>query len=175
MTGRRVTLGRVSGVFGVKGWIKVYSYTRPAANILRYRKWWIVTEAGREAYRAEVVAGQQQGPALVAQISDAAGQPIDDRDRAAALIGASIEVERDELPKLREGEFYWIDLIGVKVESVEGAYLGTVTDVTSNGAQDVLVLKDGDTERLIPFVREHIVREVDLPAGRIVCAWQPDW
>ena len=133
MTGRRVTLGRVSGVFGVKGWIKVYSYTRPAANILRYRKWWIVTEAGREAYRAEVVAGQQQGPALVAQISDAAGQPIDDRDRAAALIGASIEVERDELPKLREGEFYWIDASAPALAGAFPAYrrLAVALDVGS--------------------------------------------
>jgi 16S rRNA processing protein RimM len=172
MESRRVTLGRVSGVYGVKGWIKVYSYTRPAENILRYRKWWI---AAQTAYAAEVVSGQQHNQALVVQITDSSGQPIDDRDRAAALIGAEIQVEREALPKLAAGEFYWIDLIGAKVESVDGAALGVVSDVTSNGAQDVLVLKDGEVERLIPFVMQHIVREVDVDGGRIVCDWQADW
>jgi 16S rRNA processing protein RimM len=109
------------------------------------------------------------------QITDSSGQPIDDRDRAAALIGAEIQVEREALPKLAPGEFYWIDLIGAKVESVDGAALGIVSDVTSNGAQDVLVLKDGEVERLIPFVMQHIVREVDVDGGRIVCDWQADW
>ncbi|MFT4045931.1 MAG: ribosome maturation factor RimM [Solimonas sp.] len=177
MNARRVTLGRVSGVHGVKGWIKVYSYTRPAQNILRYRRWWL---SHGDGFEATLLAGQAQGNGLVAQIGDAAGTAIEDRDVAAGLIGAEIQVERGEMPKLPDGQFYWADLLGLKVENTEGVALGTVTDVTSNGAQDVLVITAGEgegeeRERLIPFVSPQIVREVDLQAGRLVCEWQPDW
>nr|WP_051361776.1 ribosome maturation factor RimM [Solimonas soli] len=172
-----MTLGRVAGVHGVQGWIKVYSYTRPAQNILKYRRWWLVHGDG---FEAQLLAGKVQGNGLVAQISDASGKPIEDRDVAAGLIGAEIQVERGEMPKLPEGQFYWADLLGLAVMNTEGVALGTVTDVTSNGAQDVLVITadaggEGETERLIPFVSPQIVREVDPAAGRIVCEWQPDW
>lgn len=172
MTSRRVTLGRVSGVFGVKGWLKVHSYTRPPENILNYRRWWL---SRGEGFESRVLSSLIQGRSLVVQISDAAGNAIEDREVAAGLIGTEIAVDRDVLPKLGDGEYYWIDLIGMRVESLEGAVLGTVTDVTSNGAQDVLVMQAGETERLIPIVRPQIVREIDSATGRIVCDWQPDW
>lgn len=172
MTSRRVTLGRVSGVFGVKGWLKVHSYTRPPENILNYRRWWL---SRGEGFESRVLSSLIQGRSLVVQISDAAGNAIEDREVAAGLIGTEIAVDRDVLPKLGDGEYYWIDLIGMRVESLEGAALGTVTDVTSNGAQDVLVMQAGETERLIPIVRPQIVREINSATGRIVCDWQPDW
>lgn len=176
MEGRRVTLGRVAGVYGVKGWIKVYSYTRPAQNILKYRRWWLVHGDG---FEAQLLAGKVQGSSLVAQIGDAEGKAIEDRDVAAGFIGAEIQVERSEMPKLPDGQFYWADLLGLKVENTDGVPLGAVVDVTSNGAQDILVIVeqqgDAKTERLIPFVCPQIVREVDMPGGRIICEWQPDW
>lgn len=176
MTSRRVTLGRVSGVFGIKGWLRVHSYTRPPENILNYRRWWLSRGDGVET---KVLGSQVQNRSLVVQLSDAAGNAIEDREVAAGLIGVEIAVDRDVLPKLGDGEYYWIDLIGLRVESLDGAALGTVTDVTSNGAQDVLVMTapdgDGEIERLIPIVRPQIVREIDMEAGRIVCDWQPDW
>lgn len=172
MTSRRVTLGRVSGVFGVKGWLKVHSYTRPPENILNYRRWWLSRGDG---FETGVLSSLIQGRSLVVQLSDAAGNAIDDREVAAGLIGTEIAVDRDVLPKLGDGEYYWIDLIGMRVESLDGAMLGTVTDVTSNGAQDVLVMEQGEIERMIPIVRPQIVREIDMAAGRIVCDWQPDW
>nr|WP_241695994.1 ribosome maturation factor RimM [Solimonas terrae] len=165
-------MGRVSGVFGIKGWIRVHSYTRPPENILNYRRWWLHHGGG---FEAKVLASQVQNRSLVVQLSDAAGLAIEDREVAAGLVGAEIAVDRDALPKLGDGEYYWIDLIGLRVESLEGAALGTVTDVTSNGAQDVLVLGAGEVERMIPVVRPQIVREIDMAAGRIVCDWQPDW
>lgn len=172
MDARRVTLGRVAGVFGVKGWIKLHSFTRPPENILKYRSWWLTA---REPYEAKLVAGQAQNRSLVAQITDAAGQVIDDRDVAMSLLGAEIQVERAAMPSLARGEIYWADLLGLRVENLDGMALGTVTDVTSNGAQDVLVIADGKVERLIPFVRGPIVHEVDVDAGRIICDWQPDY
>jgi len=174
MSARRVTLGHIAGVHGVKGWVRLHSLTRPIENLLRYRRWWI-TGQGRTEFEAQVVAGHLQGRGLVAQITGADGQPIEDRNLAAALIGTEIQVDRADMPKLPKGRYYWVDLIGLKVENVEGIVLGTVRDMTSNGPQDVLVLEDGEVERLIPFVPQHIVKDVDLAAGRIVCDWQREY
>lgn len=172
MQARRVTLGRVAGVYGVQGWVKVYSYTEPPEGILNYPSWWLVHGEG---YQARLLTGRQQGRAVVAQLSDASGQPISDRDQAALLIGAEIQVEREALPRLRKHEFYAVDLVGLKVENSEGQLLGTVSEVTSNGAQNVLVVREGEVRHLIPFVRPEIVKDVDLAQARIVCDWQADW
>jgi len=170
---RRVTLGRVAGVFGVRGWVKLQSYTRPAENLLDYPRWWLLTAQG---YEAELIEGRVHGAGLVAQISDASGKPIEDRDVAAALIGTEIQVERSELPKAPPGSYYWSDLIGLDVFSADEQPLGQVVSLMENGAQDVLVLKDAaGQERMIPFVPGPIIRSVDLAARRIVADWAPDY
>lgn len=167
----RLRLGRIAGVFGVRGWVKIQSFTQPTDNLLEYRPWWI---AKGEGFRTAPLDGRVHGTGLVAQISGADGQPIEDRDIAASFIGSYIEVERSALPKLPEGEFYWVDLVGLKVRNLEGAALGTVKEVTSNGAQEVLVLIDGEAERLIPFVHGPIIKDVSLADG-IVADWQPEY
>ena len=111
---RKVTLGRIAGVFGVRGWVKLQSYTRPAENLLDYPRWWLNTA---QAYEARVIESRAQANGLVARISDAAGNPIEDRDVAAALIGAEIQVERSALPKPPPGSYYWDDLVGLAVVS----------------------------------------------------------
>jgi 16S rRNA processing protein RimM len=120
------------------------------------------------------VQGREQGPGLVVQLADESGQPIDDRDVAAQLTGFEIEVPREDLPKLKRGEIYWVDLIGLEVRTVDDTLLGKVEYVMDNGAQAVLALS-GERERLIPFVRGPIVQSVDMKAGRIVVEWSPDW
>jgi len=165
-------LGRVAGVFGVRGWVKLHSYTRPIENLLDYPRWWLVTA---QPYEARLIEGKAQVSGLVAKISDASGAPIEDRDLAAALIGAEIQVERSALPKAEPGSWYWDDLVGLAVVSNAGEPLGRVVSVTENGAQDVLVLEDGGQERLIPFVVGPIIQSVDLESGRIVADWAPDY
>ena len=167
----RVTLGKIAGVFGVQGWLKVKSYADPQRNLLRYKRWYLKGAVEREV---RVLQGREQGPGLVVQLGDESGKAIEDRDVAAQLTGSEIEVPRAELPKLKRGEFYWMDFIGLEVRNVEGAVLGKVEYVTDNGAQAVLAL-GGERERLIPFVRGPIVQSVDLKAGRIVVDWSPDW
>ena len=168
----RLTLGRVAGVFGVRGWIKVHSHTRPIDNLLDYSPWWI---AGREGFEAKLIEGRVQGRGLVARITGPDGEPIDDRDVAASLIGADIQVERARLPAPSPGEYYWFDLVGLAVRNEEGTALGVVDGLTSNGAQDVLVVQQDRTQRLIPFVQGPIVKSVDLPGKAIVVDWQPDY
>ena len=169
---RRVTLGRVAGVFGVRGWIKVTSYTRPVENLLDYRSWWIAKAAG---FEAKVVEARLHGGGIVALLADAASLPIEDRDRAASLIGSEIQVERSAMPEPPPGQFYWADLEGLEVRNEQGVSLGVIEAMTSNGAQDVMMVKDGETERLIPFVRDVIVKSVDMTQKLVVADWQPDY
>ncbi len=174
MPAPRVTLGRVAGVYGVRGWVRIDSQTRPASTILKYQGWQLRHE-GR-SFQTEVIEARAQGKGIVAQITGEDGQVIDDRDQAARLIGATIEVEREALPELPEGQYYWVDLIGLQVVNTSATVLGTVQDVTSNGAQDVLVVvDDAGTQRLIPFVLGHIVERVEIAEGRIICAWEADY
>lgn len=171
---RVVELGRVSGLFGVRGWVKIYSYTRPPEEIFRYGRWQLKAPAAAE-WEVEVVEGRTQSRGLVAQLRRVDGAVIEDREDAAALVGASIAVKRSALEAPPPGSYYWADLIGLRVQSLSGAPLGQVKSLVENGAQDVLVLEDGEVERLIPFVREAIVQSVDLEAGVIVVAWEPDY
>lgn len=169
---RRVTLGRVAGVFGVKGWVKVVSNTRPADNLLKYPQWWLGADEG---YLAALVDAKAQVNGIIAQLSGRDGQPITDRDIAARLVGKDISIDRAELPPAPPGSYYWADLIGMTVVSGQDEPLGTVTAMMENGVQDVLVLNDGIVERLIPFVQGPIILKVDLDTRRIVADWSPDY
>lgn len=169
---RRVTLGRVAGVFGIKGWVKVASNTRPAENILDYRRWWIGAEDG---FESKLFDSKSQANGIVAQLSGRDGQPITDRDLAARMVGQNISVDHTELPPPPPGSYYWADLIGLDVVTKDHVALGRVTEVIENGAQDVLVMKDGEVERLIPFVKDAIIVSVDLATRRIVADWSPDY
>jgi 16S rRNA processing protein RimM len=171
-SGPRVTLGRVAGVFGVRGWVKVQSYTRPPDNLLDYPRWWIATEP---AYEARLYEGRIQGAGLVARIAGPDGEAIADRDVAAGLIGVEIQVSRAALPLPEPGSYYWADLVGLEVLSTGGVSLGRVSGVMENGAQDVLMVEDGGQERLIPFVHGAIIQSVDLPNRRIVADWEKDY
>ena len=158
-----VELGRIVGAFGIKGWVRLRSYTDPPEGILRYRHWHI---GGREW---RVIEGRGQPEGVVAAL-----EGMQDRDAAAALRGAAIEVPRSALPKPKRGEFYWTDVLGSEVVSTTGAKLGTLSSVTSNGAQDVMVVT-GEVERLIPFVVGPIVQHVDAAAKKILVEWDPKW
>lgn len=161
-----ICVGHIIGVQGVNGWVKVFSDTSPRENIVNYSPWKIDT--GEKVMTASVT-GRLQGKNVIAQIAG-----IEDRDLAAELIGSKIYIEPEQLPKLEQGEYYWTDLIGMKVESLESEPLGTVETMLETGANDVMVLQ-GDRERLIPFVTDEIVREVDLVNRRIVVDWKPDY
>jgi len=159
-------LGRVSGVFGTRGWLKVYSYTRPPRNILTYPIWQL--SVGGEWTTFPVIGVDQRGIRLVALLDG-----ITDPTEAGSHIGAEIAVDREALPEKTDGEYYWADLVGVEVVNVEGIRLGRVSGLFDTGANDVLVV-DGKKEHLIPFVRDHHVMDVDLERGLMTVDWHPD-
>ncbi|MCI0750172.1 MAG: ribosome maturation factor RimM [Nevskiales bacterium] len=159
----RVILGEVTGVFGVRGWIKLRSHTRPAEGLLDYPHWVI-----RER-RWTVAEGRLHGHSLVARL-----EGLEGREAAAALMQAAIEVERSELPPAGPDRYYWADLIGCQVVNESGTVLGTVQSLVENGAQDVMVVR-GDRERLIPFVAGPIVKSVRLEQRTIAVDWEPEY
>jgi 16S rRNA processing protein RimM len=160
-----VILGRVSGLFGVKGWVKVFSYTQPREAILDYGRWFLGRRGHWQALSVE--EGKRQGKTVIARL-----EGVDDRDAAAKLIESDIAVARQDLPEAEEGEYYWADLEGLKVVRRDGTVLGTVGYLLETGANDVLVI-EGDRERLIPFVADEVILDVDVDKGVITVDW--DW
>lgn len=161
---RVIRLGQIVGAHGVKGWVKVFSFTEPRTNLLEFPHW--LLEQNDDELKVEVEAGAESGRKLIAKLAG-----IDDRDAAAALAGATIAVLRSEMPKLSADEFYWADLEGLEVINVAGDRLGRIARLIETGANDVLVL-DGNEQHLIPFVWGKTVRRVDLDAGEIIVDWE---
>ena len=165
---RLLTVGKIVGLYGVDGWIKLESYTEPRLRIFSYRPWRL-TLAGSEIEIASA-QGHAQGKGMVAKL-----RGCDDRDAAAKLVGATIHVPRSALPKPGRGEYYWTDLEGLDVVTVDGTALGKVSHLFATGANDVLVVQDGIRERLIPFVTGQFVKKVDLDGRRIEVDWDPEF
>ena len=166
-TGRRILLGRVAGAFGVRGELKLLSWTEPRDALFRYQPW--ILRTGDTEREVSGVRGRDAGKAVVARFPG-----VEDRDQAEALVGAEIWVPREQLPPPGPGEYYWVDLEGLAVETVDGVRLGTVSHLFSTGANDVMVVA-GERERLVPFVTGQYVQSVDFDAGRIVVDWDPDF
>lgn len=162
----RVVLGRVVGVYGVKGWVRIESHTRPREAIFGYNPWQLETEQGCREYR--LAAGKALASGLIAQI-----EGIQDRDQARALIGAQIAIARVQLPPTGPGEVYWIDLEGCRVVNRDGVELGTVSHLLETGANDVLVVA-GERERLIPYI-DSVVESVDLAQRIVRVDWDEDF
>ena len=172
MADKRVNLGRISTVFGVRGWLKVHSQTEPRENILSYPKWWL--KKGKDWQQVEVLEGRPHGKTLIAKLAG-----VDDRDQAQSWVGATIAVERSQLPETKEDEHYWSDLIGMQVETKDGQVLGKVVSLMETGSNDVLVVRDAakgaKSECLIPWLLDDVILKVDDEQKSIQVDWDPDF
>ena len=167
-----VLVGHVLDAWRLDGGIKVAPYSDDASALLAARTWWFDVRGEAKAF--DVLSAKVHGSAVTAKLVG-----IVDRDAAEALKGGRISVRRRAFPVTDDDEFYWVDLIGLAVVNREDVVLGTVADLTDNGAHQNLVVRqaaeDGSTiERLIPFV-DACVTTVDMPGRRIVVDWQPDY
>lgn len=167
--GRRILLGKVAGAVGLRGEVRLESWTEPRSAIFRYQPWTLRDAQGRER-EVSGVQGRDTGKHVIATFPDVA-----DRDAAEALRGLEIHVPRAALPPARPGEFYWADLEGLRVVTVDGVELGTVSHLFSTGANDVLVARDDERERMIPFVQPQYVTSIDIDAGVVTVDWDPDF
>jgi len=161
----RVLLGHIAGVHGIKGWVKIHSYTDPKDAIFDYQPWLL----GEAQVATELVEGKASGKYLLARLKG-----VNNRDDAAAVAGQKIQVGKDALPQLQDSEFYWADLVGLKVINQDGSALGSIVDMLATGANDVMVV-NGDRERLIPFVMDLYVSQVDLEQGFVKVDWDPEF
>jgi 16S rRNA processing protein RimM len=165
-----VVLGRIGAPFGVRGLIHVHSFTEPFTRLMDYKTWHLKKEKEKnwQAYILESV--REHGKGLVAKL-----EGITDRDDAARLTNLDIGILRRDLPELPAGDFYWVDLIGLRVLNEQGTYLGKVEQIFETGANDILVVKGETKEHLIPYIPGDYVVQVDLKLGSISVHWDPEF
>ncbi len=158
----RILIGQVSGCFGVKGWLKVFSYSDPRENISTYKNWII------DGKLYESIQSKKNGKLVVAKL-----EGVDDKETAQTFIGKKIEIEPQQLADLNQGQFYWRDLVGLNVSNTDGVAFGKVKSMLETGANDVILVK-GERERLIPFIIDNTVIKVDLEQQTLLVNWHED-
>lgn len=167
-----IILGRITGAFGIKGWVRIHPFGDDPLSWRSMRHWWLAPSDNLpdEQWRSlALLQCKMQGDHLVA-----AFEGVNDRSAAEALDGYYIAAPREDLPRTAKDEYYWADLVGLAVVNQQQQLLGHVSGLLSTGVHEVLQVQDGDIERLIPFVAAY-VGEVDLAARRIMVDWQADW
>ena len=155
-------MGRVAGAYGVRGWVKVTPGGGVLETLAGLRQWWI----GGRAYA--VAEAKAHGATVVAKL-----EGLETRGEAQRLKGEEVSVRRDSLPQPGEGHYYLDDLVGLEVVNEQGVRLGIVKQLFSNGAQDVVEVT-GERTHLMPWIPS-VVKQVDLPGGRITVEWGSDW
>jgi 16S rRNA processing protein RimM len=165
-----VLVGRINGVWGTQGWVKVFSFTEPATAIFGYQP---LLLSGQDEVELLVEQWRQQGPRLVARL-----RGVETTDQAMALFEREIHIPRSSLPQPESGHYYWSDLVGLEVCNLEGHSYGRVQRILATGANDVLdVAAPGKDQGnvLIPYVKDRYVKSVDLAAGMITVDWPLEW
>lgn len=167
-----LVIGKIVSVHGIRGEVKVFSFTDPIENLLDYKSWMLRRDG--EVKQVEVVRARSQNKVLVAKLKG-----LDDRDEARLLSGFEICIPRDSLPELTDGEYYWYELKGLKVIDQHGQLFGVIDHLLETGANDVMVVKAcagslDDRERLLPYT-DQCVQSIDLAAGEMRVDWDADF
>ena len=172
-----ILLGKISGVHGIKGWVKVFSYTSPRVKITEYNQWYL-KKKNQSWEVQELIEGKAQGKNIIAKLDG-----INYRDEAEALVGTEIAVRQEQLAVLNEDEYFWKDLIGLSVRTINDEDLGKIDWIFNTGSNDVIIVKgviEGekgieDKEHLLPFVFEDVIKSVNLEQSLMVVDWDPDF
>ncbi len=165
---RMIQVGKVHGAFGVRGEVKLESFTEPRSAIFRYQPWVLRDARGIER-ECEGAKGRETPKGVVATLPG-----VEDRDGAEATRGLEVFVPREALPPPKPGEYYWVDLEGLRVRNVEGVDFGVVSHLFSTSANDVLVAQ-GDRERMVPFVVPDYIVSIDFDTALVTVDWDPDF
>ncbi|MEI6859373.1 MAG: ribosome maturation factor RimM [Shewanella sp.] len=169
-----VVLGKLGSSHGIKGWLKITTYTDSVEGIFDYSPW-LIKEQG-EWREVKVLQWRFQGKAIVASL-----EGVETRDQAQILTNCEIAVTPQQMETLPADEFYWRDLIGCEVVNTQGYNMGKVQEIVETGSNDVLLVKAnakdgfGKVERMIPFVTEQFIIKVDLTEKQITVDWEPDF
>jgi 16S rRNA processing protein RimM len=162
-----IIMGRIAGPYGVKGWLRVVSYTELPDRLIEYTPWYL--KQGEAWVPTRVIGAKRHTRGLLVHLPG-----CEDRVRAAELSGMAIGIYRWQLPATAADEYYWDDLIGLSVMTLDGLPLGTVDHLIETGSNDVLVVR-GERERLIPFIQGSVIARVDLDGRVIRVDWDPDF
>ena len=163
---KKLLVGKINGFFGLQGWVKVFSYTSPRSNILNYSPWSIKFEDIFQ--EIDVIKGREQSKTIVAHIKG-----IDNREDSQKFIGKDVYIDKDQLPELKEGKYYWHELIGFKVINNNQENLGVVDYFVETGANDVLVVR-GKKEHWIPYIEPFLI-SIDAQNKEILVDWDKDF
>ena len=165
---KRLLVGQINGLFGVQGWVKLFSHTKPRKNILSYQPWHI--EVDGQWTTLEIVKGRVQGKTIVAQLKE-----VNDREIARNYIGTDIYIEKSQLPKLPKGEYYWDELIGLEVANTNGVALGEISFMVDTGSNSVMVVVGKDKkEHWVPYIEPFLI-SIDMDSRQILVDWDEDF
>ena len=169
-----ILLGKISGVHGIKGWVKVFSHTSPRVKITEYSQWYLRSKKDQSWVSRKLIEGKIQGKNIIAHLDG-----VNFRDEAEALVGTEIAIHKDQLEVLAENEYFWRDLIGLSVETIAGEKLGQIDWLFNTGSNDVIVIKDTESaelkEHLLPFVFDDVIKSVDIDNSLMVVDWDPEF
>lgn len=163
---RKIVLGCVGAPYGVRGWVKINSYTDPITNILNYPEWFLKHK--NEWISLTVESAKPHGHSIIAKLAG-----IEDPETAKRYTNNLIGINRELLPAALPNEYYWDDLTGLTVTTLCGATLGQVIEVRNTGANDILIIQ-GDKRHLVPFI-DHVIQTVDLNKRSILVDWDHDF
>lgn len=162
-----ITVGKIGSAYGVKGWLKIQSFTEFGASILEYQPWFI-PDQHNVLTPFTIEDGRIHGNGIVAKLPG-----IDNPEEARLLTGKLISIERSHLPALPEDEYYWSDLIGLSVIDTHGKKLGTVHTFMETGANDVVIIKDEKGQQhALPYLRGTVIREISLEKREMLVDWE---
>ena len=172
-----IMVGYITGAYGLQGWVRIKPYSPDADALLNAKKWWLGKPNMADLQDVEMMQAKNHSGDIVARLVGVVG-----REAAEALKGTAVHVRRSHFPALDDGEFYWIDLIGMAVENLQGEQLGLVADLMDNGAHPILRITlplvagqdKAPAELLVPFV-DQFVKTVDQTAKKITVDWGLDY
>lgn len=159
-----ICVGKIGATYGIKGWLKILSYTEMTANILDYTPWYLESQGGWQPI--EVEGAKEHGKGIIAKLAG-----FNNPEQARLLSGKNIAILRSQLPKLAENEYYWSDLKGLTVINQHGEELGKVIYLIATGANDVVVVK-GKKEHAIPYLPGKVITHIDLAKGEMLVNWE---
>lgn len=163
MVDQYLLAGKIGAVHGLKGWLKVHSFTNPSENILQYRPWFIESLDGYQPLISDNHRWQAQ--VLVVHFKG-----LDSRETTGHLTNKSLYIKKAQLPLLKKGEYYWEELVGLRVSNLEGVDLGMVTSLLATGANDVLYIEGKETH-CVPYLPKQVIKQVDLLEKTMLVDW----
>jgi 16S rRNA processing protein RimM len=164
---RLVEVGRLGAAHGVRGWLRVQSYTDPPQRLFEWRRWLLRPENGA-AREVTLMESRPQGNGWIAKL-----EGIEERDAASRLAGQMVLVDRAELPPTQGREFYRADLVGFEVKNLEGALLGVVVHFIDTPGNAVMVIR-GAREYLVPVTAQHL-RQIGAGDRTLIVDWPEDF